>query len=219
MFAKKTAVLAGLAGLLATAATAQGLTGSTAAQVTIVQGPGPDYAIVSEAPASEPLTITGCTAQGDWCRVEANGAEGWVRADALNVVQDGQTYLLTQRPQTVKVKTVEVENEDHDKATGAGIVAGAAAGAMVAGPPGAVVGGIIGGATGAATTPPTKEVTTYTVENPVPSVAYSGDLKVGTVLPSDVMVTPVPESDYAYVYLDNTPVVVDQHHRIVTIVR
>ncbi|WP_028749111.1 DUF1236 domain-containing protein [Rhizobium mesoamericanum] len=65
------------------------------------------------------------------------------------------------------------------------------------------------------------EVRTYVTEQDVPSVAYDGDVVVGTELPSSVEVHTIPSNDtYAYTVINKKRVIVDPHtHRVVEIVR
>jgi len=91
--------------------------------------------------------------------------------------------------------------------TATGAAGGVVAGAVVGGPVGAVVGGVAGGAVGATLTGEeiirTRQVV-VTEHRPVARVG--GTIVVGSVLPSSVVVYPVPASarlhqryDYAYV--------------------
>lgn len=206
MQTRKSLILAALAGFAATAASADIIAGTAVGEMTIVDGPGADYAIVTEVPAASPLTIQGCSADGAWCKVESAGAVGWVRADSVNVTVDGAPVVLSQRPSTVTVRTID---NNQDEGAGAGLVAGAAAGAAIAGPVGAAVGAVVGAAGGAALAQPSERVVTYTTANPLPSVPYQGPIVVGEVVPDTIVLTPVPESEFAYAYVDGNPIVVE----------
>jgi hypothetical protein len=97
--------------------------------------------------------------------------------------------------------------------TATGVVGGAAAGAVVGGPVGAVVGGVAGGAIGAAAEPP-REVHTYVMEHPAPSVAVQEQVVVGQPLPGTVEIHAVPQhTQYAYAVVNNQRVVVDSKTR------
>ncbi|MGI3167810.1 DUF1236 domain-containing protein [Pseudooceanicola sp. C21-150M6] len=100
----------------------------------------------------------------------------------------------------------------------AGAVGGAAAGAMIGGPVGAVVGAAVGATAGNKLTPEEK-VVTYVETNPVKPVIVDGDVVVGYLVPEDVVLTPVPETQYSYVYVEEQPVIVDaQTRQVVQIV-
>jgi hypothetical protein len=97
--------------------------------------------------------------------------------------------------------------------TATGVVGGAAAGAVVGGPVGAVVGGIAGGTIGAAVEPP-REVQTYVLEHPAPSVTVQEQVVIGEPLPQTVEIRTVPQHDqFAYAVVNNQRVVVDAKTR------
>ncbi|MDE1995615.1 MAG: DUF1236 domain-containing protein [Rhizobiaceae bacterium] len=104
-----------------------------------------------------------------------------------------------------------------------GIVGGAATGAVVGGPVGAVVGGVAGGITGAAIDPPPSKVVTYVEQAPAPerTVVIDQPVAVGRALPSDVVVTPVPEDPkYGYVVVGQQRVIVEpKTHKVVQIIQ
>jgi hypothetical protein len=81
-------------------------------------------------------------------------------------------------------------------------------GALVGGPIGAAVGGVAGGALGAAVNPP-PEVRTYVTSNPVEPVYLEGEVVVGARLPETVVLRPVPDYEYRYVYVNRQPVLVE----------
>ncbi len=214
---RKASALGLVAALAAGGVSAQTITGTVGSDVTIVKTPGGSSEVIRTVPADQSLTVVGCTPDGTWCKVDSDGAEGWVRADATQITVDGQSFTLAQPPQTVATIQTEKGNKDATAATGA--LAGATAGAVAGGPAGAAAGAIVGALGGGALGKPDKKVVTYTTENPQPSVVYQGDINVGTVLPETITLSPVPDSDYSYIYVDNTPVVVDSHRRVVEVVR
>ena len=118
-----------------------------------------------------------------------------------------------------------VANAASDTATGA--VGGAVTGAIVGGPVGAVVGGVIGAVIGSAVTPPPQQVVAYVNTTPAaPGVTLQGNLVVGSTLPADVQVYPIPNNvyaatptqTYAYGYINGHKVVIDmQTHAVVAI--
>lgn len=63
------------------------------------------------------------------------------------------------------------------------------------------------------------EVRTYVMEQQVPSVAYEGDVVVGTTLPDTVEVHTVPDANgYAYTIVNERRVIVEpQTHRIIQV--
>ena len=105
--------------------------------------------------------------------------------------------------------------------TTTGLATGAAGGALVAGPPGAVVGGAAGAIVGAIADDNAPRFRTYVVEQHHPSVAYSGDVVVGTALPNTVVVYDVPpdyNSTYKYAVVNDRIVLVDSNFRVVQVI-
>lgn len=110
----------------------------------------------------------------------------------------------------------------HAEGTVRGAQEGAAEGGRVGGPIGAVVGGTVGAATGTVggilgvdTRPRFRE---YVVREQRPSYTYSGDVRVGTVLPSKgVSYYEVPREygprGYRYTVVNNRPVIVESRSR------
>jgi len=65
-----------------------------------------------------------------------------------------------------------------------------------------------------------QQTVTYVQSNPGTPVTFSGDIAVGTQLPEDVTLTPVPDDpDYSYVYIGDRPVLVDRSSRTVVYTR
>lgn len=116
--------------------------------------------------------------------------------------------------------TVQVQKNDKEKAAEGGAVAGAATGAIggaiVGGPIGAAIGGIAGAATGAVAgdlATPSPSVREYVVRHRVEPVRMERSVTVGTVIPEAVAVTPIPDYQYGYVYVNDAPVLVDPSTR------
>jgi hypothetical protein len=92
-----------------------------------------------------------------------------------------------------------------------GAVGGAVTGAIVGGPVGAVVGGVAGGAIGASVEP---DVRTYVVSKNVPSVRVDEEIAVGEVLPSTVVLRPVPKHNkYRFAVVNHQKVIVEPKTR------
>ncbi len=212
---KTFAALSATAMLLSPAAFADTTRAIILSNGTILEGPGTQYSVLAPAPVNSPVVVQGCLATHDWCEIEMDGKTGWMPAADLQVhTQNGQV-LLSAPSKEVQVSTVTFDQKKVDRHAAGGALAGAAVGAVAGGPVGAVVGAAIGAAGGAAATAPDKTVTTYVTQNPVPPVALQGRVTVGTVLPDSVTLTPVPDSQYAYIYLNGHPVLVDNATRTV----
>jgi hypothetical protein len=101
--------------------------------------------------------------------------------------------------------------DDRDKEVfglGAGGAAGAAAGAVVGGPVGAIVGGVAGAVIGAEAAVP-DDARVYVMENPTQPVVLEGQVTADTRFDETVVLTPIPDHpEFAYVYVENRPVIV-----------
>ena len=54
----------------------------------------------------------------------------------------------------------------------------------------------------------------YVIAHPTDPVLVEGDFAVGTAVPQDVRVVPIPDSpDYGYIYVDKQPVIVTMKDR------
>ncbi len=86
---------------------------------------------------------------------------------------------------------------------------------MIAGPVGAIVGAILGAGAGAAAAP-APTVITYVQSNPVEQIYLDGEIVVGVGIPEMIVLSPVPDSEYSYAYINGEPVLVETRKRTVT---
>jgi len=176
-------------------------------------GPGPIYSIVGVIPADGAVSVQGCLADASWCTVTHDGVSGWAAGNYMTANIENEPVALVGGDKRVVLETVTYDNAG--ATTAGGMASGAIAGALIAGPPGAIVGGILGAGAGAAVAPdPT--VITYVQSNPVEQVYLDGEIVVGAGIPETVILTPVPDSEYAYAYVNGVPVLVETKQRTVT---
>ena len=89
----------------------------------------------------------------------------------------------------------------------AGATTGATAGFFIAGPVGAVIGGVVGAGVGAGVSSSSID---YARTHREASIVYDGDLRPGFRVRHGVRLYPVPhEEHYAYIYVNDEPVLVD----------
>jgi len=214
MFNAKALALAGMG--LMTAGSASALQAVAPATVTIYGAPVEASGALVTVPATSLVTVDGCLADGPWCQVSYNGVTGWVPAGQIGVQQNNTVVMLSERPAGVTTKTVTYtkgSDTEQNSATAVGVGAGAAAGAAVGGPVGAVVGALIGGVTLHKAAEPTTETVTYVEKNPLPPVYLEGEVITGAVVPDAVTLVPVPDSQFAYLNINDTPVLVNPDNR------
>ncbi len=212
MFKKSLLSLSTAAIVFAGAASAE--TAATAwTDLNMRSGPGPMYSIVGVIPANGAVTVQGCLADASWCTVTHEGVSGWAAGNYMTADIENAPVALAAGDKRVVLKTVTYDNAG--ASTAGGMATGAIAGALIAGPPGAIVGGILGAGAGAAVAPdPT--VVTYVQSNPVEQVYLDGEIVVGAGIPETVILTPVPDSEYSYAYVNGVPVLVETKKRTVT---
>ena len=202
------------------AGSASALTAVTQGDFKLHSGAAPQSATTGTVASGTEVLVNGCWEDGIMCQVTYDGKTGWAPSNQLGVNVDGETVLLSSNPQTVTVKQITVPSDTANKdAQGAGAMAGAvaggAAGAAVGGPVGGVVGALIGAAGIGAAAKPEPSTVTWVEKHPVAPVYLSGDLKTGVQIPPGVDLTPVPESKYAYINVNDQPVLVDPDSRAV----
>jgi len=202
------------------ALTAFALSGAAHAQVqtqsttdlNMRSGPGPQFEVVGVIPEGGSVSLEGCVESGKWCRVTADGKQGWAYSDYLTASVGGNATVVTNMPADQR----PVVSYD---GTPAGAAGGAVIGALVGGPVGAAIGGAIGAGIGA-NNPPPEPVRTYVRENRVDPVYLDGEVVVGAGIPANVELRQIPDYQYRYVYVNGVPVLVEpESRRIVYVYR
>lgn len=219
MFGKKVLSLSMVGLLLGTAAFAESQAAAWT-DLNLRAGPGAIYKIRGVIPANGVVEVEGCLEGATWCKVVYEGTEGWAAGNYLTATVDNAPVALTVAGPKVVLNTVTYTADPEDAALASGAT-GAIAGALIAGPVGAVVGGAIGATAGvAAVTDPDPKVVTYVQSNPVEPVYLDGEVVVGAGIPEPVVLYPVPDTSYSYIYVNGLPVLVETPTRqVVYIVR
>ncbi len=218
MLSKKLVGLS-MAGVLM-AGTAMAQTTATAwTDLNLRAGPGANYVIQDVIAANDEVTVNGCLAEANWCKVNYNGAEGWAYGDYLTVPVEGEVVALYPNREVVEVQTVTYENENQGEAALTLGAMGAAAGALIVGGPVAVAAGAALGIVGGAAVEPDQTVITYVTQNPVEPVFVNGEVVVGAGVPDAVTLYPVPDADLQYVNLNGQYVFVEPEDRRIVYIR
>lgn len=206
--------------LLAGAASAQVQEARPMTDLNLRSGPGSNYTIVGVIPSDALVMVEGCVDAAKWCRVNHEGTSGWAAGDYLAMSVENTAVPMASGDPRVTYKSVTYEEDRDGGSVLAGGAAGAASGAAIAGPAGALIGGVLGMAGGDALDPPDTTTVTYVQQNPVEPIWLEGEVVTGAAIPETVVLTPIPESTYAYSYVNGVPVIVDPNQRqIVQIVR
>jgi uncharacterized protein YraI len=206
------------AALLTLAGTVSAETLATAAvDLNVRSGPGPQYPIVGVIGANSSATILGCIEDSQWCEVAFPGGEGWAYSAYLTAEYSGSPVVVTERWVDIGVPAVTYEGGGEAAVTGA--VGGAVTGVLVGGPVGAAVGGAAGLAAGTVIDPP-EQVRTYVSGDLGDPVYLDGEVVVGAQVPETVVLRPIPDYEYQYVYVNGVPVLVEPaQRRIIYVMR
>ena len=164
--------------------------------LNIRSGPGPQYSIIGAIPQNGQTVITGCIRGSLWCKVSFNGRQGWAYAQYLTAQLSGRSLILAQNLNAVPLVTYQAPVET----TGTAIAAPTITGTLIARP---------AAAQPLVIAPPPAAIGSYVVSHPVPPVYLNGEVVEGAGLPEDVVLAPVPGSDYQYAYVNNAPVLVE----------
>lgn len=216
MFSK----IAGLsAAAVLTATTAMASTSATATtDLNLRNLPDVRGEILTVIPGDADVTVDECVSDGSWCKVTFDGTQGWAYSPYLTATVESQPVVIYQNVAKLDVKTVDVNKADREKAAAIGGLGAGALAMSVIGGPLAVAGAAAMGAIAGAESVPEKTVT-YVTANPMQTVYVDGEVVVGAGIPTGVELAAIPDSDYRYVYLNGTPVLVDADRTIVRIIR
>ena len=193
------------AALLLTTAAVADVSATAVTELNIRSGPGPEFAIIGVMGAGTTIPVQGCMEGSKWCAVLHGGAQGWVYSDYLVADVTGTQVVLTERPAEM---AMPVATYSGPAATVSGAVGGAIVGALIGGPIGAAIGGTAGAVAGAVIDP-SPEVHTFVTSNPIDPVYLEGEVVVGATVPETVVIAPIPDYEYAYVYVNGVPVLVE----------
>jgi hypothetical protein len=185
---------------LALAGAAQAQTvGTATTALNIRSGPGPEQPVIGFMKARQKAQILGCVEGSLWCQVQFRGRQGWAYSQYMALAA-GSGPIIIREPVVVTYGYAPTYRPDVPLAPIAeAITSGARAVAAATEP-------VVYASTYA---PPPPAVSNYVANNAVNSFAYEGNVIVGASLPQTVVLTNVPDYRYQYVYVNNTPVLVD----------
>lgn len=161
------------------------------------------------------VMIEGCLEDLSWCKVGAGEemqAMGWVSGEYIRTEEGAApvAQLDANGNQSVEIVTLTVEEQNDAGGAAAGAVLGALTVAATGGATGPIVAGALGGAfAGDVVEDITDEDVTYVTSNRVETVYLDGEVVIGASIPSEVETYAIPDSDYRYLVVNNTPVIVN----------
>lgn len=170
--------------------------------LNIRTGPGPEYPVTGAIPQKGQATVTGCIEGSLWCQVSYNGKQGWAYSQYMVGMAGGQPVAVSQTVPALAFDPPAATVGTTTTVVTAPTISGEFV-APVAGEPLSIA-------------PPPPAVQTYIVQNPRTQVYVNGEVVEGVGLPEDVVLTPVPDYDYSYAYINGVPVLVEPGSRRVT---
>jgi Protein of unknown function (DUF1236)/Bacterial SH3 domain len=184
---------------LALAGTAQAQTiGTATTDLNIRSGPGPEQPVIGYMKARQRAQILGCVEGSLWCQVQFRDRQGWAYSQYMSL-QAGGGRIIVREPANVAYGYAPTYRPDVPLAPLAEAITSGARAIGATEP-------VVYASTYA---PPPAAVGTYVTNNAVNSFAYDGNVTVGASLPQTVVLNNVPDYRYQYVYVNDTPVLVD----------
>jgi uncharacterized protein YraI len=194
-------------------------TGIATTDLNIRSGPGPEMPVVGLIKARQQARILGCIEGSLWCQVDYRGQLGWSYSQYMSLKASGGTIVVREPAHVASIPVVTYSAPGLPPPTyRPDVVAFPAPPPPFPAPPPTIVGpgGTGAGAMGApepivslAPVIPPAEVGSYVAANVAPSFNYGGPVVVGAALPQTVVLNNVPDYRYQYVYVNDTPVLVD----------
>ena len=170
--------------------------------LNIRSGPGPQYTVIGAIPTNGQATVMGCIKDSLWCQVTYSGRQGWAYSQYLTATIAGRSLAVSERVAELPPAIYNAPAETVGTAVAAPVIEGEFIAPVAAAAPLSLA------------PPPT--VQTYVVGHPAPPVYINGEVVEGAGLPPDVVLSPVPDYEYSYAYVNGVPVLVEPSSRRVT---
>ncbi|MET0867542.1 MAG: DUF1236 domain-containing protein [Pseudorhodoplanes sp.] len=189
--------------------------GTATTDLNLRTGPGPEQPVIGFIKTRQKANIIGCVEGSLWCQVSFRGKTGWAYSQYMSLQAGGGRIVVREPANLVDVPVTSYDALGYRAPTYGPDVAPIAAAitdtVVGNGGPGA---GAIGAPRPAVyvrpygVTPP-PAIGQYVASNTTNSFYYSGDVAVGASIPQTVVLNNVPDYRYQYVYVNDTPVLVD----------
>lgn len=208
-----TAALASFA--LVGAAQAQTI-GTATTDLNLRAGPGPEQPVIGLIKARRSAQILGCVEGSLWCQVQYRGQQGWAYSQYMALRAGGGVIVVREPANIAGVPVISYNTYGYATPTyrpdvvpvASAITSGAFVGSRGAGAIGASNQTVYASTYLPPVTPP-PAVGSYVTANAAPSFTYPGEVVVGAGLPQTLILNNVPDYRYQYVYVNDTPVLVD----------
>ena len=185
-------------------------TGTANTDLNLRSGPGPEQPVIGFIKARQKASILGCIEGSMWCQVEFRGKTGWAYSQYMTLRAGGGRIVVREPANVAEVPVVTYDALGYRAPTYRPDIAPVAA--AITEPAVVGYGGAGAGAIGAPRpflNPPPMAVGQYVSNNATNSFYVTGDVAIGTSIPQTVVLNNVPDYRYQYVYVNDTPVLVD----------
>ena len=171
--------------------------------LNVRSGPGPEFPVIGAIPANGKATLIGCIQGSLWCQVTFGGKQGWAYSQYLTATLSGRSLAISESIAQFPSVTYEAP------AATVGVAARPVVRGMLIAPR----------TTAAPLSPePPASVREYVVAHPVEPVYLNGEVVLGSGLPAEVALAPIPGYQYQYAYVNSVPVLVEPQTREVAYV-
>ncbi len=215
-------VLASLAMSLTMIGAAQAqTTGIATTDLNIRSGPGPEQPSIGLIKNRQRANILGCIEGSLWCQVEFRGLRGWAYSQYMSLQTGGRRIVVTEPAHVsgMPVVTYDAPAPAPGVAVAPGVVVAPAprvvetTGSAPVVRDGTLIAPLPNYAGSTTLVAPPPAVGNYVTSNPGDPIALEGEVVVGAGLPPAVSLNSVPDYRYQYVYVNDTPVLVDPASR------
>lgn len=193
-------------------------TGTATTDLNIRSGPGPEQPVIGHMKSRQKAQILGCIEGSLWCRIEFKGRQGWAYSQYMLLKAGGGRIVVRDAAHVASIPVVTYDAATYAAPTYRPDVAPMTAAITLN--PVVGTGGTGAEAIGApkplvyaSTFTPPPAVGSYVASNEVTSFTYPGEVVVGASLPQTAVPNNVPDYRYQYVYVNDTPVLVDPFTR------
>lgn len=162
--------------------------------LNIHSGPGPQYAVVGVIAGNGRAAVQDCIRGSGWCQISYRGIRGWAYSSYLTATAATGSVALAQNRAALGIPVVTYQAQVAEPETET-VGAAPVTESVGASPTGVVVN-------------PPEVVETYVTQHPVDPIHLNRDLVLGSAIPQNVELYPVPNYQYEYAYVNTMPVLV-----------
>ena len=185
------------AAVLAASQAALAFTATTTNNLHLRTGPGEQYPVITTIVSKDDVEVHGCLQGVTWCDVNWGDVRGWASAEYIAYKTDQGVELLPMAGDAIGIPTVTYTAVDAIEPEFVGTFETVDAEITAVSPP--------------------QQVSAYVTEQNVDTVYVKGEVVVGAVVPENVPLYAVPESEYSFTRVNGHNVLIDNSRQVVHI--